>query len=270
MDLLEFDTNPFGGVILRPDDLPPDPETFRRNLSHSLGVWTTDGYKVVWLELPLDHATHVPVAAEAGFAFHHATEDYVMMTHRLVDGAFIPQYATHYIGAGGVVVNDADELLVVQERGRQRAGPPFYKLPGGQLHHGEHLQDAVVREVLEETGVRTRFKAVVCFRNMHGYRYGKSDIYFVCRLEPLSYDITPQEEEIEECIWMPVDSYYESEAVSTFNKSIVRAALESPGFVSNRISDYNRAPDLYEFFLPHDQDDPWLSVRYSLDGKQQA
>ena len=258
MDLLEFDTNPFDGVIPKRDSLPPDPETFRQDLSHSLGVWGSNGYKVVWLEVPLGHATHVPVAAEAGFSFHHADDDYVMMTHRLVQGAFIPQYATHYIGAGGVVVNDAQELLVVQERGRQRGRAPFYKLPGGQLHHGEHLEEAVMREVLEETGIETRFEAVACFRNVHGYRYGKSDIYFVCRLKPLSFEITRQEDEIEECIWMPVSDYYESEAVSTFNKSIVRAALESPGFVSGRISDYNRPPDMYEFFLPHDQDDPWL------------
>ena len=65
----------------------------------------------------------------------------------------------------------------------------------------------MVREVLEETGVRTRFEAVVCLRHWHGYRYGKSDIYFVCRLSPLSREITMQEEELEAALWMPVDEY---------------------------------------------------------------
>lgn len=32
----------------------------------------------------------------------------------------------------------------------------------------------------------------------------RSDLYFVCRLEPLSFDIKKQDSEIEECKWMPV------------------------------------------------------------------
>ena len=114
-------------------------------------------------------------AAEAGFRYHHAAEDYVMMTLQIEKGAYIPPHATHYIGAGGVVISEDRKLLVVSERHqiRPRSGPS-YKLPGGALVQGEHLADGVVREVLEETGVRTRFEAVVCLRHWHGYRYGKS------------------------------------------------------------------------------------------------
>ena len=111
------------------------------------------------------------------------------------------------------------------------------------------MADAVVREVLEETGVQTRFDALVCFRHWHGYRYGKSDIYFVCRLSPLSREITMQAEEIEECIWMPSEQFLASEDVSTFNKSIVRAALESPGIVSAWIEGVGD-PETREFFMP--------------------
>ena len=137
-------------------------------------------------------------AVEAGFGFHHSGDDYLLMTLRLEEGAFIPPYASHYIGAGGVVIKDGS-LLVVHERRGPVGGPRYYKLPGGALHEGEHLVEGVVREVLEETGVRTRFQSLVCFRNLHGYRYGKSDIYFVCKLEALSHEIVPQAEEIEEC-----------------------------------------------------------------------
>ena len=106
------------------------------------------------------------------------------------------------------MLSEDQELLVVSEKyQRQQPGPPRYKLPGGALHEGEHLAEGVVREVLEETGVRARFDALVCFRHWHGYRYGKSDIYFVCRLSPLSKEITIQEEEIAECLWMPVEAY---------------------------------------------------------------
>ena len=249
MEVLEFTTNPFRGAVTRSNSLPPDPAEFAPRLGHSLEVWRGEGLQTVWLQIPTSLAALIPVAVEAGFSFHHSSEDYLMLTHRLVADAHIPPFATHYIGAGGVVLNEDSELLLVCERYRRPGQPPFYKLPGGALQAGEHLADAVVREVLEETGVQTRFDALVCFRHWHGYRYGKSDIYFVCRLSPLSREITMQAEEIEECIWMPSEQFLASEDVSNFNKSIVRAALDSPGIVRSWIEGVGD-PQTREFFMP--------------------
>jgi 8-oxo-dGTP pyrophosphatase MutT (NUDIX family) len=171
-----------------------------------------------------------------------------MLTLRLVEGAIIPPYASHYIGAGGVVINDQRDLLVVSERFRSRRGPS-YKLPGGALHPGEHLVDGVIREVYEETGVAAEFQALACFRHWHGYRYGKSDIYFVCRLRPLSHEIFMQAEEIAECLWMPVDAFLSDAGVHAFNKEIVRAALESPGLAPSLIDGFED-DGKREFFMP--------------------
>ena len=107
----------------------------------------------------------------------------------------------------------------------------------------------VVREVLEETGVRTEFDALVCFRHWHGYRYGKSDIYFVCRLRPLTEEVTIQAEEISEALWMPVDEYLEAVGVSVFNKEIVKAAIKSPGVSPVSIKGYSD-PEKHEIFMP--------------------
>ena len=252
MDLIEAAPNPFGGVVVNPAALDYDAGRFRTRLAHSLDEWESKGYKVVWLEIPIDKAALVPVAVEAGFAYHHAKEADVLLTRRLVDGAFIPPFATHYVGVGGVVVSDSDEILVVSERYREwnpnRRGPA-YKLPGGALHPGEHVADGAVREVLEETGVRTRFESLVCFRHWHGYRYGKSDIYFVCRLSPLSKEITMQEEEIEACLWMPVDEFLGEGTVGQFSKDIVRAAMESRGISPSPMDGFGDA-ERYEFFMP--------------------
>lgn len=248
VDVLEATTNPFRGVLPAPGALPENPEAFRQQLAHSLAHWAEEGYLVVWLEVPIARAALIPIAVEAGFTFHHSDESYLMMTHRLVEGAMIPPYATHYIGAGGVVINDERELLVVSERYRSRRGPS-YKLPGGALHPGEHLADAVIREVYEETGVSAEFQALACFRHWHDYRYSKSDIYFVCRLRPLSHEIEMQAEEIAECLWMPVDKFLGDEGVHTFNKEIVRAALDSPGLAPSLIEGF--ADDgKREFFMP--------------------
>ena len=197
------------------------PDRFGQRLDASLHFWEEQGLKVVWLEIPIDKTALIPIAVEAGFVFHHSGQDYVMMTRQLVDGAFIPPYATHYIGAGGVVVNERQELLVVWERAHRQRGAKYYKLPGGALQQGEHIVDCVKREVLEETGIETQFEGLVCFRHWHGYRYDKSDIYFVCRLSPLNHRITPDEHEIEECLWMPVKEYLASEDVGVEQATLV-------------------------------------------------
>jgi ADP-ribose pyrophosphatase YjhB (NUDIX family) len=250
MDTLEYDTNPFGGVITNPAHLPDDAAEFEVLLTSSLAAWSGEGFKVVWLETPIEKAELIPVATRHGFTFHHSDEDYLMLTHRLEPDAFIPPYATHYTGAGGVVINENNELLVVSEKYRRSGKNPSYKLPGGAVTQGEHLADCVTREVFEETGVKAEFISLVCFRHWHGYRYGKSDIYFVCKLKPLTQELTIQADEIAEALWMPVEEYLEAEGVSTFNKEIVKAAIESPGVSPTSIEGYSD-PDRHEIFMPN-------------------
>jgi len=55
------------------------------------------------------------------------------------------------VGVGGVVVDEGRVLLV--RRGREPL-KGHWSLPGGLLEVGEALTDGVVREVLEETGLR--------------------------------------------------------------------------------------------------------------------
>ena len=249
MDLLAHEINQFRGVAIDPAQLPIDVDEFRARLALSLATWQADALKLVWLDLPIAQARLIPAATEAGFVFHHSEEDRLTLLYRIQQDALVPTYATHFIGAGGVVINDRRELLVVNEVHRRDKSRPYWKLPGGALHPGEHLADAVVREVYEETGVRAKFEALVCFRHWHGYRWNKSDIYFICRLSPIDEAIAIQQDEIEDADWMPVEEYLASDYVGVFNKRIVQAALESPGTTPGWVDGY-ADPSRYEFFLP--------------------
>ena len=250
MEPLSATPNPFGGIVLEPDQLPDDPLEFAPRLKSSLKDWTEKGYKVVWLEIPLDRAGLVPVAVGEGFTYHHADEDYAMMFKRLEEGAFVPNYSTHYIGAGGVVINADNEILVVRER-RDGVASGSFKLPGGHLHEEEHLADAVVREVLGGDGNRGAVRVPRLLPTPA--RLPARQVGHILRmpLEPLSNHISKQDDEIAECMWMPVDTYLNTDSASVFNKEIVRAAIETPGFGPIVIDGY-RDPAKVEVFFPKD------------------
>lgn len=69
---------------------------------------------------------------------------------------------------------------------------------------GEDVLEVAVREVFEETGVRCRPHSVLGFRQHHNSRFGQSDMYFICRLEPETVEIIPCPTEIQAAKWMPV------------------------------------------------------------------
>ncbi len=62
------------------------------------------------------------------------------------------------VGVGGVLIHAGQVLLV------RRAQPPLqgrWSIPGGKVEWGETLQQAVARELLEETGLRVRVGALL-------------------------------------------------------------------------------------------------------------
>lgn len=79
-----------------------------------------------------------------------------------IDPNLMPNYASHYIGVGGLLVNSRDEILVVAEKySFRKTHKLMWKLPGGLVDPYERISTAAEREVFEETGMAMRLSRFV-------------------------------------------------------------------------------------------------------------
>ncbi|CAN1753197.1 Nudix hydrolase 2 [Linum perenne] len=186
-----------GGVIVEIGE-PIDPGLFSSMLRLSISEWRKLGKKGVWIKLPIQLANLVEVAVKEGFWYHHAEPTYLMLVNWLPGGAHpLPPNASHRVGVGAFVMNDKKEVLVVQENSGFFRGSGIWKFPTGVVEEGEDLCTAAVREVKEETAIDTEFVEILAFRQSHKAFFEKSDLFFLCLLRPISFDIQKQEAEID-------------------------------------------------------------------------
>lgn len=207
VDMLNATYDGYGGVIVNiKDDM--DENVFTSLLQTSISQWRLQGKKGVWLKLSLELVNLVKPAVKEGFRYHHAEPTYVMLVYWIPEtNSTLPPNASHRVGVASFVLNDNGELLVVQEKSGVFKGSGVWKLPTGTVEEGEDLSAAAIREVKEEAGIDTEFMEVLAFRHSHKAFFSKSDIMFVCRLKPISFDIVKQDSEIEAAQWMPVEEY---------------------------------------------------------------
>lgn len=207
VELLFATNDDHGGVIVEMKETM-DSETFLSLLRASLSKWKQQGKKGVWLKLPIGLVNLVEPAIKEGFWYHHAEPHYLMLVHWIPETSnTIPANATHRVGVGAIVINDKRELLVVQEKSGRFRGTGVWKIPTGVVDMGEEIFAGAVREVKEETGIDTEFIEILAFRQFHKSFFEKSDLFFLCMLRPLSFDIQKQELEIEAVQWMPIEEY---------------------------------------------------------------
>jgi len=241
--------NQYGGVFVSGKQLPAGRPDFRDAMAAALPAWMREGLKLAWLEIPARRGELLADALDLGFKLHHSRDETLMLVRRLVDDAYIPDACTHSIGAGGLVLSEDGRILVVLEKRDRIERPEHLKLPGGMLERGEHLADGAIREVFEEAGIRAEFRGLVGMRHHHRGQFGASNIYAVCRLTPLNFDIRLDGDELEKALWMPVDEYLAREATSPFNRRVVEAALATDPLSPVDLDNYMDHPDEYEIFM---------------------
>ncbi|KAI4298821.1 hypothetical protein L6164_032338 [Bauhinia variegata] len=248
--LLTCKEDAYSGVIVEIDE-PMDSTSFVLRLKASILQWKQQGKKGVWIKLPIELVNLAEPLVKERFWYHHAEPKYIMFVYWIPEGPnTIPANASHQIGVGAFVVNDKKEVLVVQEKSGLLRRKGAWKFPTGVVNQGEDICAAVVREVKEETGVASEFVEVLAFRQNHKAFFGKSDLFFLCMLRPVSSNIVIDETEIEAAQWMPFEEYSAQSSVQNskllkYMSNVCRAKIDGhyAGFAhvpTNSLSDQRK------------------------------
>jgi ADP-ribose pyrophosphatase YjhB (NUDIX family) len=95
-------------------------------------------------------------------------------------GRMTRDFSKHWdVGVTGAVVRD-DKVLYVRRNYEPHTGT--WTLPGGYVEHTETLDEAVMRELREETGIEVRVAGVVGVRTRWGEAGGAVLVIFRCEL----------------------------------------------------------------------------------------
>lgn len=122
-----------------------------------------------------------------------------------------------WLGACGIVIR-GDEALVVKKAYSGLKGQ--WSFPAGFVQEGETVDEAAVREVMEETGVRAVIRQVAAIRS--GVIRGTiSDNMVVFWMDYIDGEPRPQEGEIEDARFMPIEQLITDPLSSTYLKIIL-------------------------------------------------
>ncbi|XP_049897793.1 nucleoside diphosphate-linked moiety X motif 6 isoform X2 [Epinephelus moara] len=197
-----------------------------QQIPDSLAQWKAEGKAAVWLRVPISLSRCAAAASTHGFTFHHAKHDHAVLALWLGEGeSRLPGFATHQIGVAGAVVDESNgKVLVVQDRNKTKNA---WKFPGGLSDPGENIGATAVREVFEETGVHSEFRSLLSIRQQHNHpgAFGMSDMYIICRLSPLSYDINFCTQECLRCEWLDLAELAKTNHTTPITSRVARLLL---------------------------------------------
>ena len=104
------------------------------------------------------------------------------------------------VAAGGIVENENKEILLIFRRGK-------WDLPKGKLDEGETIEECAVREVEEETGLRSIQQGELIEVTLHNYlekgtEIEKETYWYAMKVEGEQNLVAQTEEDIEDIKWV--------------------------------------------------------------------
>lgn len=121
----------------------------------------------------------------------------------------------------GVCLKEGKVLLARHTYG---SGNGKLIIPGGYVKFGEVPEKTLVREYLEETGVRVKAGRLL------GIRFSAKDWYAVFAAEYVEGEARSDGDENSEVVWMDVEEALKDETVPGLTKTMIEQALKETGF----------------------------------------
>jgi 8-oxo-dGTP diphosphatase len=135
------------------------------------------------------------------------------------------------LGVGAVIL-DGGRVLLVERGNEPLAG--CWSLPGGVVEPGERLEDAVIREVFEETGLRVKTDIIATvFERIMPDSAGRCEYHYVL----IDFYCTMQGGELRagddsrRVAWFDIDSL-ESLRMTNGTREVIEACCIRPGTYS--------------------------------------
>jgi NAD+ diphosphatase len=211
--LLPFDSGPFAGIDLN--------ELILLGEYQGLAIFTTEieGETPPALDNGAEFADLRLAAAllpheEAGLVAYARAMISFRHRHRFCDTEIFPRVDPAVI----VLVTDGDRALL----GRQPAWPAGrYSTIAGFVEPGESLEDAVRREVLEETGVET---GAMIYQSSQPWPFPRS-LMLGFRAEALTTEIRLRDRELEDARWFHRDEL-KGGSMMPFSQSIAYRLIQ--------------------------------------------
>ncbi len=128
----------------------------------------------------------------------------------------------------GVVIHKGKVLLARHTYG---TGVGKLIIPGGYVQYNETPQDALIREYLEETGIKVEPENII------GIRFNIHDWYIAFRAKYISGIPRSDNDENSEVIWIEIEEVLKREDVPDLSKKLIQSAvLNKEGL---RYTEYN-------------------------------
>ena len=115
----------------------------------------------------------------------------------------------------GIIKNDNDEILVLRRHPKSRTNPHKWELPGGKVDPGEFFDDALIREIKEETSLDGKI-GDFCEAVQDDYVH-KRTVQIIMYLKDLKGEVKISDEH-DDWMWASLDKIKELELSTAFEK----------------------------------------------------
>ncbi len=147
------------------------------------------------------------------------------------------------IGVGGVVVHDKKVLLVRRVRGEDTGE---WAIPGGFVETKEKIEDAIVREVKEETSVKVRVEGLIAVRNRL-YK-DENSVYFIFLLKSSTEKLVVEKAEVDKAKFFTLAEIKKLKCLQALSETIVTKVLEGEVKILGNIQQNEFSEEKYSIF----------------------